>query len=116
MNGIDRLKKLAAGQEDAALNRVIDYLVDLIEMNEKYLNEEKSLNGMVEYIKGEAKKIAKDGYCWVEDITVFNWSKTYWDKTNDELGIKKKEAVVSKVKVEKEVVPEVQKYGQLTLF
>lgn len=116
MNGIDRLKKLAEGQEDTSLNRVIDYLVDLTEMNEKYLNEEKTLNGMVEYIKGEAKKIAKDGYCWVEDITVFNWSKTYWDKTNDELGIKKKEAVVPKVKVEKEVVPEVQKYGQLTLF
>ena len=118
MNGIDRLKKLAEGQEDPSLNRVINYLVDLTEMDVKYLSEEKSLKGMIDYIKAEAKKIAKDGYCWVEDATVFNWSKIYWDKTNDELGIKKKEVVVPKVKAEikKEVVPEVQKYGQLALF
>ena len=85
-------------------------------MSDKYLNETKTLKGMVDYIKGEAKRLTKDGYCWVEDATVYEWAVNYWNKTDEELGIKK---VISTptVKVNKEeVVPEVQKLGQLSLF
>ena len=59
MNGIERLKKLAEGQEDPPLLRVIEYLVNIDDMSDKYLNETKTLKGMVDYIKGEAKKINK---------------------------------------------------------
>lgn len=116
MNGIERLKKLAEGQEDPPLLRVIEYLVNIDDMSDKYLNETKTLKGMVDYVKGEAKKLAKDGYCWVEDATVYEWAVNYWSKTDDELGIKK---VISTPTVEvkkEEVVPEVQKVGQLSLF
>lgn len=116
MNGIERLKKLAEGQEDPPLLRVIEYLVNIDDMSDKYLNETKTLKGMVDYIKGEAKKLTKDGYCWVEDATVYEWSFNYWNKTDEELGIKK---VISTPIVEvkkEEVVPEVQKVGQLSLF
>ena len=116
MNGVERLKKLAEGQEDPPLLRVIEYLVNIDDMSDKYLNETKTLKGMVDYIKGEAKRLTKDGYCQVEDATVYEWAVNYWNKTDEELGIKK---VISTptVKVNKEeVVPEVQKVGQLSLF
>lgn len=116
MDGIERLRKLAEGQEDISLNRVIAYLTSVTDMNEKYNNEEKSLKQMTDYIKGEAKKIAKDGYCWVEDATVFTWAIDYWNKTNEELGIKK-QITIPKIETKvKEIVPEVQTMGQLSLF
>lgn len=116
MNGVERLKKLAEGQEDTSLLRVIEYLVNIDDMDEMFLNEDKSLKSMVDYIKGEARKLAKDGYCWVEDATVYEWAVNYWSKTDDELWIKKP-VVAPILKVEKkEVVPEVKEYGQLSLF
>ncbi len=116
MDGIERLRKLAEGQEDISLNRVIEYLTSVTEMNEKYNNEEKSLKQMTDYIKDKAKKIAKDGYCWVEDSTVFTWAIDYWNKTNEELGITKQIATPKIETKVKEIVPEVQTMGQLSLF
>ena len=116
MDGIERLKKLSEGQEDPSLLRVIEYLSNIDDMSEMFLNTDKSLKNMVDYIKGEAKKLSKDGYCWVEDGIVYQWAVDYWSKSDDELGIKK---VTPKPKVEvkkEEVVPEVQQVGQLSLF
>lgn len=116
MDGIERLKKLSEGQEDPSLLRVIEYLSNIDDMSEMFLNTDKSLKNMVEYIKGEAKKLSKDGYCWVEDGTVYQWAVDYWSKSDDELGIKKA-TPKPKVEVKKEeVVPEVQQVGQLSLF
>lgn len=118
--GIERLLKLVEGQEDIALLKVVDYLSKQQELEQKYLNEEKSLKSMIDYIKSEARKISKDNYCWVEDTTVYGWAVNYWDKSDEELGIKKASVPtpVPTVTVSKkvEVVPEVQKYGQLSLF
>lgn len=118
MSGVERLKKLVEGQEDPSLLRVIEYLVNIDDMDEMFLNTDKSLKSMVDYIKSEAKKLAKDGYCWVEDATVYEWSVNYWSKTDEELGIKKVVPTPKpKVEVKKdEVVPEVQQVGQLSLF
>ena len=115
--GIERLLKLVAGQEDIALLKVVNYLSKQQEMDQKYLNENKSLKSMIEYIKDEAKKLTKDNYIWVEDDTVYKWAVNYWDKTDEELGIKKASVTtLTKTKEAKEVVPEVQKFGQLSLF
>lgn len=116
MNGVERLKKLAEGQEDTSLLKVIEYLVNIDDMDEMFLNEDKSLKCMVDYIKGKAKKIAKDGYCWVEDTTVYEWAANYWSKTDDELGIKKPVVTPTQKTEKKEVVPEIKEYGQLSLF
>ena len=114
MEGRERLKKLAEGQQDPSLLKVIEYLINIEDIDEMLLNVNKSLKSMVDYIKGEAKKLAKDGYCWVEDSTVYEWAVNYWSKTDEELGIKK---IVPKPQViQNEVVPEVKQVGQLTLF
>lgn len=118
MNGIERLKKLAEGQEDKALLKIVNYLISREDLNTYYLNEEKSLKDMVDYIKGEAKKQAKNGYCYVEDEEVYEWGVKYFTKTNEELGIKKKTTPTQLAvnEKEKEIVPEKDTYGQLSLF
>lgn len=115
MSGVERLKKLVEGQQDPSLLKVIEYLSNIDDLDDKFLNTDKTIKGMVDYIKSEAKKIAKDGYCWVEDTTVYEWSVNYWVKTDDELGIKKPITTPVKTKSE-EVVPEVKQVGQLSLF
>ena len=118
--GIERLLKLVEGQnDDIALLKIVDYLTKQKEMDQKYLNEDKSLKSMIDYIKEEARKISKDGYIFVEDETVYKWSIDYWNKTDEELGIKKVPTVTTATVSntdKKEVVPEVKKYGQLSLF
>lgn len=114
MEGRERLKKLAEGQQDPSLLKVIEYLINIEDIDEMLLNVNKSLKSMVDYIKGEAKKLAKDGYCWVEDSTVYEWAVNYWSKTDEELGIK--EIVPKPQVIQNEVVPEVKQVGQLTLF
>ena len=61
MKGVDRLKKLAEGQENPSLLKVIEYLVNIDALDEMYLNADKSLKSMVDYIKDMAKKLSKDG-------------------------------------------------------
>ena len=88
MLGIERIKILGSEVKDKALLKVIEYLVSRADMNEKYLNEEKSLKQMVEYIKSEAKKQAVNGMAMIEDEEVYGWAIHYFDETNEKLGLK----------------------------
>ena len=88
MLGIERIKILGSEVKDKALLKVIEYLVSREDMNEKYLNEEKSLKQMVEYIKSEAKKQAVNGMAMIEDEEVYEWAIHYFDETNEKLGLK----------------------------
>ena len=47
---------MAKGQKDFVLLEIVKYLISRIDMNEKYLNEEKTLKGMATYIQGEIIK------------------------------------------------------------
>ena len=49
MNGFDRLKEQVKGQEDSALNQVIEYLISRDDMEQKYLNEEKNVKEMCNF-------------------------------------------------------------------
>ena len=88
MLGIERIKILGSEVKDNALLKVIEYLVSREDMNEKYLNEEKSLKQMVEYIKSEAKKQAVNGMAMIEDEEVYGWAIHNFDETNEKLGLK----------------------------
>ena len=88
MLGIERIKILGSEVKDKALLKVIEYLVSREDMNERYLNEEKSLKQMVEYIKSKAKKYAVNGMAILEDEVVYGWAIHYFDETNEKLGLK----------------------------
>ena len=82
MEGIERIKALASEIKDPALLKVVEYLLSREDMNDKYLNESKSLKSMVDFIKGQAKKQAKNGMAMIEDEVVYGWAIHYWDENN----------------------------------
>lgn len=123
MEGIERIKILASEIKDEALLEIVNYLISREDMNDKYLNEEKSLRQMIDFIMNEAKKKSKDNRAIVKDEVVFGWAIHYWDESNEELKLGKatesniekatesKKIKKSKIK-SKDWTPE----GQLTLF
>ncbi len=93
MDGIERIKVLASEIIDEDLKKITDYLITREDMNDKYLNEEKSIKQMVEFINDTAyKELSKKkqsnfkGYC-VQDETVYGWAIHYWDESNKDLGL-----------------------------
>lgn len=117
--GLERIKKLSAKVKDKAVLKIIDYLLSRKDMNEKYLNEEKSLTQMIEFIKAKAKEKATNGVAMIEDDEVYSWAIHYFDESNKDLKISKtksdvevKEEKKSTVKKNKNWIPE----GQLSLF
>ena len=91
MEGIKRIEKMLEGQKDKYLQIIGKYLIEQTELDSLYLNKEKNLKGMAEYIKGKARKQATGNVAIIEDAVVFNWAKEYFVKSNEELGIKKNE-------------------------
>ena len=117
--GLERIKKLSAEVKDKAVLKIINYLLSRKDMNEKYLNEEKSLTQMIEFIKAKAKEKATNGVAMIEDYEVYSWAIHYFDESNKDLKISKtksdvevKEEKKSTVKKNKNWIPE----GQLSLF
>lgn len=90
MEGIKRLSEMVKNQKDKYLIKVVSYLILQEDMNEYYLNEEKNLRDMADYIKKLAKKEAINGVAIIEDETVYQWAKEYFQKSNQELGIENK--------------------------
>ena len=89
MNGIERLKKMLESQKDKYLIKIVNYLMLQTEMDEAFLNEEKNLKEMSQYIKDNAMKEATDYVAVIEDDEVYQWAKDYFNKSNEELGIAK---------------------------
>lgn len=119
MEGIERIKVLASEIKDKPLLKIIEYLLTRTDMNDKYLNEEKTLKQMVEFIKNNAKKHAQNGIAMIEDETVYSWAIHYFDENNKDLELSKenkqdtvKEEIKKPIKKENKWVAE----GQLSLF
>lgn len=87
LDGIERIKILAKEVKDKPLLKIIDYLLTRNDMNDKYLNEEKNLSQMIQYIKAEAKKRAINGVAVIEDEEVYNLAIHYFDESNNNLKI-----------------------------
>ena len=87
MEGIERIKALSSDIEDKPLLKIIDYLLDRTDMDNKYLNDKKTLKGMIDFIKSEAKKLATNGVAMLEDEEVYGMAIHYFDESNEDLGI-----------------------------
>ena len=128
MEGIERIKVLASEIKDKPLLKIIEYLLTRTDMNDKYLNEEKTLKQMVEFIKSNAEKQAQNGIAMIEDEIVDSWAIHYFDETNEQLGINlnskkvtknetdEKEETATKIESQKKQKKEWVAEGQLSLF
>ena len=67
MNGIERIKVLASEVKDEAVLEIVRYLISRTDMNDKYLNEEKSLKQMIDFILKEAKKKSENNMAMIKD-------------------------------------------------
>ncbi len=129
MNGFDRLREQVKDQEDSALKQVIEYLISRDDMEQKYLNEEKNIKEMCNFIKEKGKVHAKNGWNFITNEVVFAWAIMYWALPNAFLKINKpketknivteekttKNNVVS-INTAKKVLEEKKQVEQLTLF
>ena len=133
MNGFERLQEQIKDQKDLALRQVVEQLLTMKHMEQNYLKEEKTLEGMCKFIKGMAQKHAKNGWNFVTNEIVYAWATMYFSlpnkylkidetpkakktKTNkDSANSQTKNNVVSMEKAKKEL-EEKKKTEQLSLF
>lgn len=88
MEGIERIKVLSQEQKDTNIKKVAEYLMTRVDLDEKFMNEEKNLIDMWEYIKKQAKEKTVNGCAVMEDDDVYGLAVHYFDETNEALGIK----------------------------
>ncbi len=118
MSGLDRLDLMLQKYSNNALQKIVDYLKNLKDIDTTiYLNEEKNLEDMYNYLKFEAKKFALNGVAIIEDEKVYEWSLKYFQFPNDSLGFKK-EDFKTITENNDNVVPKIKNTDkeQLTLF
>ena len=129
MNGFDRLREQVKDQEDSALKQVIEYLISRDDIEQKYLNEEKNIKEMCNFIKEKGKVHAKNGWNFITNEVVFAWAIMYWALPNAFLKIntpKETKNIVTEEKTTKnnvvsintakKVLEEKKQVEQLTLF
>lgn len=105
MEGLERIRVLASEITHKTTLKVVEYLLSREDMNDKYLNEEKSLKQMIDFIRSEAKKQAQDGMAMIEDTTVYGWAIHYFDESNEDLGLTpKKQQPVKEDTIEDDTV------------
>lgn len=93
MNGFEKIKEqyLKSAVKDKVLIKIVTFLMKQPNMSDLYLNEEKNLEGMMDYVRSQAHKVAINNEAVVDDDEVYQWVNEYFSKSNEELGINKKE-------------------------
>ena len=137
MNGFDRLKNMydeweKDNKEDLALKEVINYLLTRNDLENKFLNEEKTVDGLYKFIQSKGKRHSLEGWCFITNEVVLAWAVMYFslpdnffriNKTTQKKETKKttskqenpKNNIVSLDKVKKEIENK-KEVSQLSLF
>ena len=94
MNGYEKIKELylKEANKDKSLSQIVKHLMQQPNMNELYLNEDKNLEDMMDFINKKAKEQAVNSVAVIPDTEVYDWAVLYFSKSNDELGLTKKQA------------------------
>lgn len=79
-DGLLRIKSMAKGQNDLSLLKVIKYLLTRNDMNDKYLNCNKNLKDMCDYIRSQAKAEAANGIAMIEEDIIYSWAINYFNE------------------------------------
>lgn len=87
MNGFERLKEQVKDTNDTALKQVVEQLIKMPHMEQRYLNEEKNIEGMCKFIKNMAQKHANNGWNCVTNEIVYAWAVMYFSLPNKLLKI-----------------------------
>lgn len=98
MTGFERLKEQVKDQEDKALLQTVDYLLSREDMEQKYLNPEKTIEEMAKFIHNKGIKYMKNGWNYITNEVVYAWAIMYFSLPNSFLKIEKKDTNNDKIK------------------
>ena len=101
-DGIQRLETEVIEMNNMNVAKIFDYLKTRPEMQEKFNNKEKSIKQMYQYICDKAQKQAQDNVAMVDDKIVYIWAMTYFNRSNEDLGLNKKPEPPKKIETKKE--------------
>lgn len=126
MSGIERLEAEVLEINNYNISVIFDYLKTREDLYEKFDNEEKTMDGLYDYLYSKAEKLRYKNMAMVENKLVYIWSINYFLKTNEELGIKPKRVMpptpseviekVNKKKEEAKLEEKKQEDNQINLF
>ncbi len=93
MNGFNRLREmldewLKKNKDDEAFKQTVNYLLDRPDLEPKYLNEEKTLDGLHDFIHEKGKRHLLKGWCYITNEVVYSWAVMYFSLPNSFLKIK----------------------------
>ena len=84
---INKIDSEADKMKDDTAVRITSYIIDnyitSVENAEKVMN--KTLSDCISSVRSKAKKQAKNGYAMIEDRTVWNWVKEFYEFVTDEV-------------------------------
>lgn len=106
MEGIKRLELEVAELNNFSISKIFNYLKTRTDLYDKFNNEEKTAEGMYDYIYSRAEKHKHNNMAMMDDNVVYMWAITYFTKSNEELGIKKERLMPPSAK---EVIKENEK-------
>lgn len=107
MTGFERLKVMEKEENNPLVTQIVEYLITRDDMQDKYLNEKKTLAGMAEFIEQKVlslcinnkKKIPNSNtqYAFVglNDKKVQLWAVMYFSMTDEQLGLNKLKEKIS---------------------
>ncbi len=90
MEGIERLEKETFEMNNVSVTSVFEYLKTRKDLYEKFNNEEKTMEGMYDYLYNKSRPMKQRNVAMVPDNLVYIWAVNYFCKSNKELGIKEK--------------------------
>ncbi len=94
MEGIERLEKETFEMNNVSVTSVFEYLKTRKDLYEKFNNEEKTMEGMYDYLYNKSRPMKQRNVAMVPDNLVYIWAVNYFCKSNKELGIKETKKVM----------------------
>lgn len=102
MDSIERLEKEVLELNNSNITAIFNYLKNRKDLYDKFNNKEKSVKQMYDYICNQAEKQKIGKVAMIADNLVYLWAVSYFLKSNEELGLNKKETKTKKNAEEKE--------------
>lgn len=125
MNGYDRLQGMIKDQKDEALKQTVNYLLSRTDLEQKFLNEDKTLDEMCKFIRNKGRQHCRNGWNYITNELVYAWAVMYFSLPNSFLKIKniptnsQKTSPTNTVPTKDNVIPiekAKEKVKQLSLF
>lgn len=106
MDVLQKLENEVLEMNDNSVSKIFEYLKTRKDLYDKFSNEEKSIKEMYKFIYDKARTHAKNNVAMIDDKVVYLWAVTYFNKSNEELGLKKERVMPP---TPKEVIKELEK-------